>query len=89
NDQFLAQLNLATTDEISFHSKDGTEIHGFLVKPPNFQSGKKYPTLLMLHGGPVGQFTNQFMFNWQLFAAHGYVVVGVNPRGSSGRGEAF
>ncbi len=89
NDQLLVQLNLATTNEISFHSKDGTEIHGFLVKPPNFQSGKKYPTLLMLHGGPVGQFTNQFMFNWQLFAAKGYVVVGVNPRGSSGRGEAF
>ncbi|MEH2318837.1 S9 family peptidase [Nostoc sp.] len=89
NDQLLAQLNLATTNEITFDSKDGTEIHGFLVKPPNFQSGKKYPTLLMLHGGPVGQFTNQFMFNWQLFAAHGYVVVGVNPRGSSGRGEAF
>ncbi|MEH2163471.1 MAG: S9 family peptidase [Nostoc sp.] len=89
NDQLLAQLNLATTNEITFNSKDGTEIHGFLVKPPNFQSGKRYPTLLMLHGGPVGQFANQFMFNWQLFAAHGYVVVGVNPRGSSGRGEAF
>ena len=89
NDKLLTQLNLATTDEISFKSKDGTEIHGFLVKPPNFQPGKKYPTLLMLHGGPVGQFTNQFMFNWQLFATRGYVVIAVNPRGSSGRGEAF
>jgi len=89
NDQLLTQLNLATTDEISFKSKDGTEVHGFLVKPPNFQPGKKYPTLLMLHGGPVGQFTNQFMFNWQLFATRGYVVIAVNPRGSSGRGEAF
>jgi len=89
NDKLLTQLNLATTDEISFKSKDGTEVHGFLVKPPNFQPGKKYPTLLMLHGGPVGQFTNQFMFNWQLFATRGYVVVAVNPRGSSGRGEAF
>ncbi|MBD2435182.1 S9 family peptidase [Nostoc sp. FACHB-110] len=89
NAQLLEQLNLATIDEISFKSKDGTEIHGFLVKPPNFQPGKKYPTLLMLHGGPVGQFTNQFMFNWQLFASQGYVVVAVNPRGSSGRGEAF
>ncbi|MHC5674866.1 prolyl oligopeptidase family serine peptidase [Nostoc sp.] len=89
NQELLVQLLLGTTEEISFKSKDGTQIHGFLVKPPNFQPGKKYPTLLQLHGGPVGQYTNQFMFDWQLFAAHGYVVVAVNPRGSSGRGEAF
>ncbi|MEH2243998.1 S9 family peptidase [Nostoc sp.] len=89
NQELLVQLLLGTTEEISFKSKDGTQIHGFLVKPPNFQPGKKYPTLLELHGGPVGQYTNQFMFDWQLFAAKGYVVVAVNPRGSSGRGEAF
>ncbi|MEH2339663.1 S9 family peptidase [Nostoc sp.] len=89
NQELLVQLLLGTTEEISFKSKDGTQIHGFLVKPPNFQPGKKYPTLLQLHGGPVGQYTNEFMFNWQLFAAKGYVVVAVNPRGSSGRGEAF
>ncbi|MEH2065037.1 MAG: S9 family peptidase [Nostoc sp.] len=89
NQELLAQFLLGTTEEISFKSKDGTQIHGFLVKPPNFQPGKKYPTLLQLHGGPVGQYTNQFMFDWQMFAAHGYVVVAVNPRGSSGRGEAF
>jgi dipeptidyl aminopeptidase/acylaminoacyl peptidase len=89
NQELLVQLVLATTEEISFKSKDGTQIHGFLVKPPNFQPGKKYPILVQLHGGPVGQYTNQFMFDWQLFAAHGYVVVAVNPRGSSGRGEAF
>ncbi|MEH2451114.1 S9 family peptidase [Nostoc sp.] len=89
NQELLVQLLLGTTEEISFKSKDGTQIHGFLVKPPNFQPGKKYPTLLQLHGGPVGQYTNEFMYNWQLFAAKGYVVVAVNPRGSSGRGEAF
>ncbi|MEH2303407.1 MAG: S9 family peptidase [Nostoc sp.] len=89
NQELLVQLLLGTTEEISFKSKDGTQIHGFLVKPPNFQPGKKYPTLLQLHGGPVGQYTNEFMFNWQLFAAKGYVVVAVNPRGSSGRGETF
>lgn len=89
NQQLLVQLLLGTTEEISFKSKDGTKIHGFLVKPLNFKPGKKYPTLLQLHGGPVGQYTNKFMFDWQLFAAKGYVVVAVNPRGSSGRGEAF
>jgi dipeptidyl aminopeptidase/acylaminoacyl peptidase len=89
NQNLLAKLKLSKTQEISFKSKDGTEIHGFIVTPPDFQAGKKYPTLLQIHGGPVGQYTNQFMFDWQFFAAHGYVVVAANPRGSSGRGEAF
>ncbi len=89
NQEIVAQLKLGTTKEISFKSKDGTQIHGFIVMPPNFQIGKKYPTLVQIHGGPVGQYRNEFMFDWQIFTAHGYVVVGVNPRGSSGRGEAF
>jgi len=89
NQDLLAKLKLGTTEEMSFKSQDGTQIHGFIVKPPNFQVGKKYPTLLQIHGGPVGQYRNQFMFDWQIFAAHGYLVVGANPRGSSGRGEEF
>ncbi|MBR8837776.1 MAG: S9 family peptidase [Stigonema ocellatum SAG 48.90 = DSM 106950] len=89
NQDLLAKLKLGKTEEISFTSLDGTQIHGFMVKPPNFQVGKKYPTLLRIHGGPVGQYVNQFMFEWQVFAAHGYVVVAANPRGSVGRGEVF
>jgi dipeptidyl aminopeptidase/acylaminoacyl peptidase len=90
NDAWLAQVRLAPVEEISFSSKDGTEIHGFLVKPPDYRPGKRYPTILRIHGGPVWQFYNDFAnLDWQLFAAHGFVVVAANPRGSSGRGEKF
>ncbi len=89
NQELMAKLKLGATEEISFKSKDGTPVSGLVVKPPDFAAGRKYPTLLRIHGGPVGQFQNEFDFDWQLFAAHGYVVVAANPRGSSGRGEAF
>src|SRR5207245_1089869 len=89
NQAWLEKVRLATTDEITFKSKDGTTVDGFVVKPPDYQAGKKYPTILRIHGGPVGQYQNEFMFDWQLLAAHGYAVVASNPRGSSGRGEAF
>jgi len=89
NAALLAKLKLGATAEISFKSKDGTTINGFVVKPPDYVAGKKYPAILRIHGGPVSQFSNEFMFDWQLFAARGYVVVACNPRGSSGRGEKF
>ncbi len=89
NDAWLAEVRLGTVEETKFKSKDGTEIHGFLVKPPDFQPGKPYPTILRVHGGPVGQFECGFDAEWQWFAANGYVVLAANPRGSSGRGEKF
>jgi dipeptidyl aminopeptidase/acylaminoacyl peptidase len=89
NRDLLSRLQLAATREISFRSKDGTAVHGFQVLPPGYQEGKKYPAILRIHGGPVSQFTNDFNFDWQYFAARGYVVVAANPRGSSGRGEAY
>ena len=89
NDALLAGLRLATVEEISWKSTDGTEIHGFLTKPPDFRTGRRSPLILDIHGGPVGQYANEFDFSWQLYAAQGYVIVGPNPRGSSGRGEAF
>lgn len=89
NDALLARVRLAPVAEIEFASPDGTPLGGFLVKPPTFRSGIRYPTVLWLHGGPVYQFSNEFDFTWQLLAAHGYVVVAANPRGSSGKGEEF
>ena len=89
NDAWLAEVRLGAVEETRFPSKDGTEIHGFLTRPPDFQTGRKYPTLLRLHGGPVAQFENTFDFDSQFFAARGWVVLAPNPRGSSGRGEKF
>jgi dipeptidyl aminopeptidase/acylaminoacyl peptidase len=89
NDELLAKLKLGAVEEINFTSKDGTAVNGFVVKPPDFVAGKKYPAILRIHGGPVSQFGNEFVFDWQLFAARGYIVVACNPRGSSGRGEKF
>lgn len=89
NDEWLASAQLGTTEEISFPSKDGTRISGFVVKPPGYVAGKRYPTLLWIHGGPVSQYANSFTLPWQIFASQGYVIVSANPRGSSGRGEAF
>jgi dipeptidyl aminopeptidase/acylaminoacyl peptidase len=89
NDSLLAGLRLGPTEETSFKSRDGTIIHGFLVKPPDYREEIRYPTILRIHGGPVGQFQCQLQFEWQLLAARGYVVVAANPRGSSGRDQAF
>ncbi len=89
NDAWLSELKLAAVEETKFKSKDGTPISGFLVKPVDYVPGKLYPTILRIHGGPVGQFECSFEEDWQWFAANGYVVVAANPRGSSGRGEKF
>ncbi|MFY9553064.1 MAG: S9 family peptidase [Thermoanaerobaculia bacterium] len=89
NESWLSQVRPPAVEETKFKSKDGTEIHGFLIKPPDYQPGKRYPTILRVHGGPVGQFECSFEEEWHWFAANGYVVLAPNPRGSSGRGEKF
>ncbi len=89
NDSLLAEFQLGATEEFSCKAKDGNEVHGLMVKPPDYVAGKKYPTLLRIHGGPNGQDGHAFNFERQLFAANGYVVVAVNYRGSSGRGEKY
>lgn len=89
NEQWLASVRLAPVEEITFKSRDGTPIHGFLVRPLDYRAGTRVPTVLRIHGGPVYQFSNEFDFLWQLLAGEGYAVVAANPRGSSGRGEKF
>jgi dipeptidyl aminopeptidase/acylaminoacyl peptidase len=94
NDAFLAELQLGSVEDIHFKSKDGAEIHGMVVKPPGFVAGRKYPTILWIHGGPNGQDEHSlvldgYQYEPQIFAAKGYVVLRVNYRGGSGRGIAF
>ncbi len=90
NDAWLKEVALAPVEEITFKSRDGTTINGFMLKPPGYRAGTRYPTILRIHGGPVWQYYHDFAnLDWQVLAASGYVVVGVNPRGSSGRGEKF
>jgi dipeptidyl aminopeptidase/acylaminoacyl peptidase len=94
NDALLAGLKLGAAEDIQFKSKDGAEIHGIIIKPPSFVAGRRYPTVLWIHGGPNGQDEHSlsldgYQFEPQMFAAKGFVVLRVNYRGGSGRGTAF
>jgi dipeptidyl aminopeptidase/acylaminoacyl peptidase len=89
NDQLLASLRLGEVDEVRFPSRDGTEIEAFVIKPPGFSSRRRYPAILLIHGGPQAQHDFGFSFEGQLYAANGYVVVMPNPRGSTGYGQDF
>ena len=89
NDALISQLRLAQVDYVHFKSKDGTPVSGYLYKPVGYSSGKKVPTLLNPHGGPVGQYSASFYHLAELFAANGYAVLLPNPRGSSGYGQKF
>lgn len=89
NDAVVAELDLAPAEDISFLSKDRTEVHALLTKPLGYVAGRRYPTLLRIHGGPTSQDAHAFQFERQLFAANGYAVLNVNYRGSSGRGAKF
>jgi len=96
NRALFAELTLGSLEDIAFKSRDGTEIHGQIVKPPGYESGRRYPTLLWIHGGPQGQDDHSLELEAYgpplerlLFASHGYVVLAVNYRGGTGRGAAF
>ncbi|NNF06553.1 MAG: S9 family peptidase, partial [Candidatus Eisenbacteria bacterium] len=77
--------------EFWFEGAAGARVHGFLVKPPQFEAGKKYPVVFIIHGGPQGMFSRDFHERWnaQMFAAPGYVAVLIDPRGSTGYGQDF
>jgi dipeptidyl aminopeptidase/acylaminoacyl peptidase len=86
---WLAEVQLATTEDFSAKGKDGTIVNGLLAKPAGYHSGTRYPTLLRIHGGPNGQDQHAFNFERELFAANGYAVIAANYRGSAGRGAAY
>ncbi len=86
----LGQRSLGRVEEIGFDSSaDGRKIQGWIIKPPHFDAARKYPLLLEIHGGPFAAYGASFAAELQLYAAAGYVVLYLNPRGSTGYGEEF
>ena len=96
NEALLSELKFGAVEDIRFKSHDGTEIHGQIIRPPTYVSGRRYPTILWIHGGPNGQDQHELVpesycpaLERQMLAAQGYVVLAVNYRGSTGRGAQF
>ena len=91
NDALLAQLDLPKMESFWFTAADGTKLEGFLIRPPGFDPAKKYPLKFLIHGGPQGNWGDDWSYRWnaELFAANGYVVAMINPRGSTGYGQAI
>jgi dipeptidyl aminopeptidase/acylaminoacyl peptidase len=91
NDALLSQLDLPAMESFWFTAADKTKVQGFLIRPPGFDPAKKYPLKFLIHGGPEGNWGDDWSYRWnaELFAANGYVVVMINPRGSTGYGQAF
>jgi dipeptidyl aminopeptidase/acylaminoacyl peptidase len=91
NAPLLAQLDLPKLEGFTFPGAGGDEVHGWLLRPPAFDPAKKYPVVFLIHGGPQGAWHDEWhnRWNYQMFAAPGYAVVAVNPRGSTGYGQKF
>lgn len=89
NSDVLANVKLGQVEELWFKSPDGLDLQGWLIKPAGYEEGKKYPLLLWIHGGPWSMYTVNFNWAWQNFAAEGYAVLYMNPRGSTGYGQDF
>jgi dipeptidyl aminopeptidase/acylaminoacyl peptidase len=96
NKELQSELKLGNVQEMHFKSRDGTMIQGQIFTPPGYIAGRRYPTILWIHGGPSGGDQNELIaegyspsLERQLFAAQGYVVLAVNYRGSSDRGWDF
>jgi len=89
NDSIMDQFIVQPVEEIWYKSEDGSDVQGWIMKPVNFKKGEKYPLLLFIHGGPHGMSTISFRFDYQYYAANGYVVLYTNPRASLGYGEKF
>jgi dipeptidyl aminopeptidase/acylaminoacyl peptidase len=87
----FAQLDIPVMEDFWFTVKDGVKVQGFVIRPPGFDAAKKYPVKFLIHGGPQGAWGDSWSYRWnaELFAANGYVVIMINPRGSTGYGQAF
>lgn len=91
NDALIAQLAVNPAEDFWFTGAAGAKVQGFIVKPPNWRPGKKYPGILLIHGGPQGAWLDEWhgRWNYQMFAATGAALIIINPRGSTGYGQKF
>lgn len=91
NGSLMSQANLAKVEEVEWIGALGRRNHGFIIKPKNFDANRKYPLLVLIHGGPQSAWNNNWGYRWnpQVFANAGYVVFAPNPRGSVGYGQQF
>jgi dipeptidyl aminopeptidase/acylaminoacyl peptidase len=91
NDALLASLRLGAAHAVYWTGADNARIQGHLMTPPGFDPAKKYPAIVLIHGGPQGAWSDSWSYRWnpEMFAARGYVVLMPNPRGSSGFGQTF
>jgi dipeptidyl aminopeptidase/acylaminoacyl peptidase len=89
NEDVLSGVKLGDVEEMRFSAPDGLKVQGWLVKPANFDASRKYPMVLYIHGGPWSMYTVGFSWDFQNFAANGYAVLFLNPRGSTGYGQEF
>ena len=91
NQTLLGALDLPKAESFTFPSVGGEHVQGFLLRPPGFDRSKKYPVLMLLHGGPQTQWSDAWSYRWnaQTFASPGYVVLMINRRGSTGFGQKF
>ena len=91
NNDLLSQIKFNDIETFWYEGANGAKVQSILIKPPFFESNKKYPMIFLIHGGPQGHWSDDFHYRWnlQMFAAKGYVVVAPNPRGSTGYGQKF
>ncbi|MCS6883886.1 MAG: S9 family peptidase [Acidobacteriota bacterium] len=91
NSDLLSQLDMKAAEDFWSKGEDGTPVHSLLMKPVCFDPKKKYPMIVLIHGGPQGAWTRSFSYRWNpnIYAAAGYVVLMPNPRGSTGYGQKF
>lgn len=91
NDDLVGQLSLQPIETFWYTGAGGARVHSFMVKPPDFDPARTYPVIYLVHGGPQSAWMDFFHYRWNynLFAAPGYVVVAPNPRGSTGYGQQF
>lgn len=91
NDALIAQLKLYPMEEFWFRGAESDSVQGFVIRPPQYEAGKKFPVLFLIHGGPQGEWADQWhsRWNYQMFAAPGFGIIAINPRGSFGYGAKF